>query len=56
MYIVICYFVYLVASLTTTIWVAQTLRQNGRSFLVDAFHGNRELADSVTHLRVVGFN
>jgi hypothetical protein len=54
MYIVICYFVYLVASLTTTIWVAQTLRQNGRSFLVDAFHGNRELADSVNHL-LVGF-
>ena len=55
MYIVICYFVYFVASLTTTIWVAQTLRQNGRSFLIDAFHGNRELADSVNHLLVVGF-
>ena len=55
MYIVICYFVYLAASLTTTIWVAQTLRQNGRSFLIDAFHGNRDLADSVNHLRVVGF-
>jgi hypothetical protein len=55
MYIVICYFVYLAASLTTTIWVAQTLRQNGRSFLIDAFHGNRELADSVNHLLVVGF-
>jgi hypothetical protein len=35
--------------------VAQTLRQNGRSFLIDAFHGNRELADSVNHLLVVGF-
>jgi hypothetical protein len=55
MYVVICYFVYLAASLTTTIWVAQTLRQNGRSFLIDAFHGNRELADSVNHLLVVGF-
>jgi len=55
MYIVICYFVYLAASLTTTIWVAQTLRQNGRSFLIDAFHGNRDLADSVNHLLVVGF-
>ena len=55
MYIVICYFVYLVASLTATIWVAQTLRQNGRSFLIDAFHGNREVADSVNHLLVVGF-
>jgi len=35
--------------------VAQTLRHNGRSFLIDAFHGNRELADSVNHLLVVAF-
>src|SRR5882724_9534047 len=55
MYIVICYFAYLAVSLSATIWVAQTLRHNGRSFLVDAFHGNRELADSVNHLLVVGF-
>jgi hypothetical protein len=55
MYIVVCYFAYLALSLATTIWVAQTLRRNGRSFLIDAFHGNRELADSVNHLLVVGF-
>ena len=55
MYIVLCYFVYLAISLAATIWVAQTLHKNGRSFLVDAFHGNRELADSVNHLLVVGF-
>ncbi len=55
MYIVICYVAYLAISLAVTIWVAQTLRQNGRSFLVDAFHGNRELADSINHLLVVGF-
>jgi Na+/pantothenate symporter len=55
MYIVICYVAYLTVSLAVTIWVAQTLRQNGRSFLIDAFHGNRELADSVNHLLVVGF-
>ncbi|HXR16014.1 MAG TPA: hypothetical protein VN777_07345 [Terriglobales bacterium] len=55
MYIVACYFTYLAVSLATTIWVAQTLRHNGRSFLIDAFHGNRELADSVNHLLVVGF-
>lgn len=35
--------------------MAQTLRRNGRSFLLDAFHDNRELADSVNHLLVVGF-
>ena len=55
MYILICYFTYLAGSLATTIWVAQTLRRNGRTFLIDAFHGNRDLADSVNHLLVVGF-
>ena len=55
MYIIVCYAAYLVVSVAATIWVAQTLRQNGRSFLVDAFHGNLELADSVNHLLVVGF-
>lgn len=55
MYIVVCYVAYLAVSLAVTIWVAQTLRSNGRSFLIDAFQGNRELADSVNHLLVVGF-
>jgi hypothetical protein len=55
MYIVISYFVYLAVSVGATIWVAQTLQRNGRSFLVDAFHGNGELADSVNRLLVVGF-
>ena len=34
MNIVVCYSVYLVVSLATTIWVAQTLKQNGRSFRI----------------------
>jgi hypothetical protein len=55
MYIVVCYATYLVVSLVATIWVATTLKRNGRSFLVDAFHGNTQLADSVNHLLVVGF-
>lgn len=55
MYIVVCYAAYLAISLAVTIWVAQTLRRNGRSFLIDAFHGNHDLADSVNHLLVVGF-
>src|SRR5579862_4658119 len=49
------YGVYLVISIGMTIWVAQTLFKNGRVFLVDAFHGNEKLADSVNHLLVVGF-
>jgi len=55
MYIVYSYFVYLVISVTVTIWVARTLHRRGRIFLVDAFHGQQELADSVNHLLVVGF-
>ncbi len=55
MYIVVAYVVYLVVSVAVTVWVAQTLHKNGRVFLVDAFHGNTELADSVNHLLVVGF-
>jgi hypothetical protein len=35
--------------------VARTLFRHGRPFLIDAFRGQRELADSVNHLLVVGF-
>jgi hypothetical protein len=55
MHIVISYVAYLVISLAATVWVARTLGRNGRPFLLDAFHGNSELADSVNHLLVVGF-
>ena len=53
--IVSTYTVYLGISLAVTYWVAHTLAKNGRVFLVDAFGGNNELADSVNHLLVVGF-
>ncbi|HWL36911.1 MAG TPA: hypothetical protein VNQ77_12010 [Frankiaceae bacterium] len=52
---VVTYLVYLAISIGLTVWVARTLHKNGRTFLVDAFHGNDELADSVNHLLVVGF-
>jgi len=53
--IVISYVVYLLISVALTIWVARTLYKRGAIFLVDAFHGNTELAASVNHLLVVGF-
>jgi hypothetical protein len=53
--IVITYLLYLAISIALTVWVAQTLFKNGRLFLVDVFHGNEALADSVNHLLVVGF-
>jgi hypothetical protein len=54
-YIVTSYLVYLAISIVLTIWVARTLHKRGAIFLVDAFHGNQELAASVNHLLVVGF-
>jgi hypothetical protein len=53
--VVITYIVYLLISVTLTIWVARTLHKRGAIFLLDAFHGNQELAASVNHLLVVGF-
>ena len=54
-YTIAAYAVYLAVSVALTVWVARTLHRNGRVFLVDAFHGNESLADSVNHLLVVGF-
>ena len=53
--VVISYLVYVAVSVGLTVWVARTLHRNGRVFLVDAFHGNEHMADSVNHLLVVGF-
>lgn len=53
--IVWTYIVYIALSIPLTAWVAHTLHKNGRVFLVDSFHGNEQLADSVNHLLVVGF-
>jgi hypothetical protein len=52
---IMTYLVYLAISIALTVWVAHTLHKNGRVFLVDVFHGNEPLADSVNHLLVVGF-
>ena len=52
---VVTYLVYLAISIGLTVWVARTLHKSGRSFLMEAFHSNEELADSVNHLLVVGF-
>jgi hypothetical protein len=52
---VLTYIAYLTISIALTVWVARTLHKNGRIFLVESFHGNEGLADSVNHLLVVGF-
>lgn len=53
--IIITYSLYFIVTLSITIWVANTLFKNGKVFLIDIFHGNKELADSVNNLLVVGF-
>lgn len=50
------YAAYFLVSLGMTIWVARTLHKNGRLFLVEAFSGNQEVADSVNPLLLVGFH
>jgi hypothetical protein len=54
-FVVVTYGLYLIISIGLTMWVARTLSRSGRVFLVDVFHGNAALADSVNHLLVVGF-
>ena len=55
MYTVYSYAAYLPISVILTIWVARTLHSRGRVFLVEAFSGKEQVADSVNHLLVVGF-
>ena len=55
LYIVWAYGFYVLISVLLTVWVARTLSKNGIVFLVEAFNNNRELANSVNHLLVVGF-
>lgn len=53
--IIITYSLYLIITISITIWVASTLFKNGKVFLIDIFHGNKELSDSVNNLLLVGF-
>ncbi|UOQ78275.1 hypothetical protein MUN84_06740 [Hymenobacter sp. 5516J-16] len=54
-YYLLVYGVYLPTTVLLTVWVARTLFKNGRTFLVDIFHGNEPLADSVNKLLLTGF-
>ena len=54
-YTAVAHVLYLLVSISLTVWVARTLFKNGRVFLVDSFLGNEALADSVNKLLVVGF-
>lgn len=51
----LAYLIYLLCSVAITVFVGQTLHRHGRLFLIDVFHGNVPLADTVNHLLLVGF-
>jgi hypothetical protein len=53
--IIILYILYLVITILLTIWVAHTLFRNGKLFLIDIFHGDKDLAQAVNNLLLVGF-
>lgn len=54
-YTVLAYSIYLPVTVALTIWVARALFTNGRVFLVEIFHQDLTLADSVNKLLLVGF-
>ena len=49
------YVLYLVISITLTVWVAHILSKNGLIFLIEYFGQKADLANSVNHMLVVGF-
>ena len=53
--IIIAYFIYLPIVLALTWYVAHTLFQNGKVFMLDIFHGKEEIALSTNKLFEVGF-
>lgn len=54
-YNILSYLIYIPITIILTVWVAHTLFKSGRIFLVEIFHGDEALADSVNKLLVVGF-
>ena len=49
------YLIYLTLSIGLIFLIAGNLHRRGRILLVDSFRGNEAVADSVNHLRRVGF-
>lgn len=54
-YLIPVYAVYATVAVGLTVWLARTLFKNGAVFLHDVFDDNRDLAEAVNRLLVVGF-
>lgn len=53
--IIVAYIIYLPISLILTYYVARTLFQNGKVFMLDIFHGKENIAFATNRLFEVGF-
>jgi hypothetical protein len=54
-YALTAYLIYLPVTILLTWYVAHTLFKNGRSFMLDIFHGKEEIAMATNKLFKVGF-
>jgi len=54
-YNIITYCLYLMITAIVILFVGKTLYTNGRPFLINVFHGNISLADSINKLLLVGY-
>ena len=54
-YTILTYTIYLPVTIALTFWVAKTLFTNGRVLLLEIFHRDVTLSDSVNKLLLVGF-
>ena len=52
---VIAYGIYTTVSLALTFYIARTLYRHGGMFLEEVFDGDKDVANAVNHLLVVGF-
>ncbi len=54
-YFIKAYLIYLPIIIVLTFFVARTLFQSGKSFMLDIFHGREEIANATNQLFKVGF-
>lgn len=55
MHAIVTHLLYIIISLSMTVWVGRMLFKNGHIFLVDAFRGSESKANAVNNLLIVGF-
>jgi hypothetical protein len=54
-YNIIAYAIYIPATLALSVWVARTLHQNTKAFLMETFRGKEAVASATNNLMQTGF-